>query len=558
MIPAFREPIHILGSGSIGLLFASSIRFKFPTFPVTLLVRDRHRHHFEKQKQMPSATTSASDRFTSPASSTSKSTSKSGSFSSYPNTKILKERFRHDDEVFVPHFVHQQPPHDHDDNPQPVMRVSWEQHIDPSSIVHSGRHSRRQYPFHHYNEDDDDCLLPPALASKNNNQFVSVPVEFVQDDHSEGYHNYKYTSSSSPIYNLIVATKSYQAKDAVENVLQRLLSQQPLPLNVQKLQQQQQQRRRIVVLCNGALAVKDELETLLRNTKQAVLDNTKQDSPFTSPKTAMVSAIENVDIVLATTTHGVYQRNVTSSPTYINDTTNTEAEDDVDVGLDKLNMNNTRADEATHRHLVHAGIGKTFIEEEMKHAHGGSLGELFCQVGLNCTVLSSSEMEELLWKKLAANCVINPLTALCQCTNGELLLEPTFPSTQQAVLSEIASLMGAIQKSQRSHDLDINSNEEDRESRFESLLQFVSQVIEDTKNNYSSLHQDIFNRQQKTEISHLNGYVVQKGKEFGVDCPTNEDLMMRVLELEKLQIQHQQYQSQQSYRDTVEASTNGQ
>ena len=556
MIPAFREPTHILGSGSIGLLFASSIRFKFPTFPVTLLVRDRHRHHFEKQKQMPSATTSASDRFTSPASSTSKSTSKSGSFSSYPNTKILKERFRHDDEVFAPHFVHhphqqshrhQQLPHDHRDDPQypeqiidhrPVMRISWEQHIDPSSIVHSGRHSHRHYPFHHYNDDDDDCLLPPALASKNNNQFVSVPVEFVHDDHIEGYHNYNDISSLSPIYNLIVTTKSYQAKDAVENVLQRLLSQQPPTLDVQKLQQQRQQRRRIVVLCNGALAVRDELETLLRDTKQAVLDGTKQDSSSTSSNpSAMVSAIDNIDIVLATTTHGVYRRNTTSSPTDNNDKINTSADDS---HFDNLNTNNTKADDATHRHLIHAGIGKTFIEEEMKYGNGGSLGELFCQVGLNCTALSSSEMEELLWKKLAANCVINPLTALCQCTNGELLLEPSFPSTQQGVLTEIASLMGAIQESHRTHEVGINSNEVGRESRFESLLQFVSQVIEDTKNNYSSLHQDIFNRQQKTEISHLNGYVVQKGKEFGVDCPTNEDLMMRILELEKLQIQHQQ------------------
>ena len=157
MIPAFREPIHILGSGSIGLLFASSIRFKFPAFPVTLLVRDRHRHHFDKQTRMPPPSTSVSDRFTSPASSTSKITSEAGSFSSYPNTKILRERFRHDDEVFAPHFVHhphqqshqhQQLPYDRKDDTEyserlidhrPVMKISWEQHIDPSSIVHGQR-----------------------------------------------------------------------------------------------------------------------------------------------------------------------------------------------------------------------------------------------------------------------------------------------------------------------------------------------------------------------------------------------------------------------------------
>ena len=47
--------LHILGAGSIGLLWASSIRSAIPDYPVTLLLRDHHRkrlnHHRYQQQQ---------------------------------------------------------------------------------------------------------------------------------------------------------------------------------------------------------------------------------------------------------------------------------------------------------------------------------------------------------------------------------------------------------------------------------------------------------------------------------------------------------------------------
>ena len=81
-----------------------------------------------------------------------------------------------------------------------------------------------------------------------------------------------------------------------------------------------------------------------------------------------------------------------------------------------------------------------------------------------------------------------------------------------------------------------NTNNLNRGSIIESpsaveLRNFVNQVIDDTRLNKSSMYQDILSKRQ-TEIDHLNGYIVRKGREVGVECPTNEDIYHRIKELD--------------------------
>jgi 2-dehydropantoate 2-reductase len=312
---AFREPLHILGAGSIGLLWAASIRSALPSYPVTLLLRDHHRARMKDGQ----------------------------------------------------------------------MNISWKR------------------------------LHQKSLSSE-----ISLPIQFLD--------------STERIQNLVVATKAYQAKDAVKSVLDRL----------------DPSSSKIIVLCNGALSVRDELSKIL----------------------------ENIPLVLATTTHGAY-----------------------------------REEHEKEQLLVHAGVGKTFVEEE---ASSADLAELWNSAGLNCQAISSADMNRLLWKKLAANCVINPLTALFQCTNGELLMEPAFPQLQQELLGEIAQI------AKKTADQNISED---------SLSSFVFQVIQDTRNNKSSMFQDIL-KKQRTEVDHLNGYVVQKGRDLGIESPANEEICQRILELQ--------------------------
>jgi hypothetical protein len=57
--------------------------------------------------------------------------------------------------------------------------------------------------------------------------------------------------------------------------------------------------------------------------------------------------------------------------------------------------------------------------------------------------------------------------------------------------------------------------------------EFVNQVIQETHTNRSSMLQDI-SYGRRTEIDHLNGYVVRKGRELKAECPINEDICQRI------------------------------
>jgi len=250
---------------------------------------------------------------------------------------------------------------------------------------------------------------------------------------------------------LLVTTKSYQAKDAVQTILEHSTI----------------RPSRIILLCNGALSVREELLPLVR--------------------------AKNIPLILATTTHGAYREGALE-------------------------------DENTSPCVVHAGVGQTFLQEE-----AADIIEAWNIAGLNCTTLSLSEMELFLWKKLAANAVINPLTALFGCKNGELLLEPSFFELQHELLHEISLIAQASLQERGETDESPLTSSTTTTTNEESLRQFVQKVIENTRENKSSMFQDML-LGKKTEIDHLNGYIVRKGRTFGIECPANEDIVSRILE----------------------------
>ncbi|KAJ5726382.1 uncharacterized protein N7483_007739 [Penicillium malachiteum] len=116
-------------------------------------------------------------------------------------------------------------------------------------------------------------------------------------------------------------------------------------------------------------------------------------------------------------------------------------------------------------------------------------------------------------EKLAVNCLINPLTALYDCTNGELLYIFKVTRTMRLLLFEISSVIFALPELQGVPGI---------EDRFapERLLRLTMNVANTTAENTSSMLQDL-QLGKFTEIDHMNGWIVDRGEELGIKCTLN-------------------------------------
>ncbi|AHJ75007.1 2-dehydropantoate 2-reductase [Kosakonia sacchari] len=109
-----------------------------------------------------------------------------------------------------------------------------------------------------------------------------------------------------------------------------------------------------------------------------------------------------------------------------------------------------------------------------------------------------------LWRKLAVNCVINPLTALHDCKNGDLR---AFPEEIQKVTHEVAAVI----------------EREGHHISADDLLSYVNQIIENTAENISSMLQDV-RAMRHTECDYITGYLLRRARAHGIAVPENARL----------------------------------
>lgn len=109
-----------------------------------------------------------------------------------------------------------------------------------------------------------------------------------------------------------------------------------------------------------------------------------------------------------------------------------------------------------------------------------------------------------LWRKLAVNCVINPLTALRNCKNGDLRDVPE-------EIEKIAREVAAVIEREGHH---ISADE---------LIAYVHQVIESTAENISSMLQDV-RAMRHTECDYITGYLLRRARVHGIAVPENARL----------------------------------
>lgn len=127
------------------------------------------------------------------------------------------------------------------------------------------------------------------------------------------------------------------------------------------------------------------------------------------------------------------------------------------------------------------------------------------QQGWGWQWVTEADMLELRWLKLLQNSVINPLTALANCSNGELLHHPLFrlatPLLQEG--QTVAAARGvAVPRDMRCR---------------------VQALAETTQTNISSMLQDI-RAGLETEMGAINGYIVREAAKHHVHVPTHQAL----------------------------------
>ncbi|KAL7541723.1 hypothetical protein ACHAXR_011149 [Thalassiosira sp. AJA248-18] len=338
---------------------------------------------------------------------------------------------------------------------------------------------------------NDQTWLAPVTVSrvtKDNNgnctvlRKCNIPVELIGETKGAqgATTNHLPDDGHSPIKCLLLCTKANDAIPALNSVWDRLiLSSPPLSSSPTK----------VIIMSNGALAIRDAIYKHFDDYVVARQDKQTFDG---GP----------VQIVLATTTHGAYQ-----------------STNNGDNNVGKYN-------------IVHAGEGST-------HCTNNEFAGVCRSIGWESAALSDLDMSVMLWKKLAVNCVINPLTAIHDVKNGQLLkfnkhMEQDIKVITRHILEEVSSV--AMMEMESLFEGNDNKTDSWLQSTREQLSvprleQFVLKVMSDTSDNISSMLQDVRAR-RTTEVRFLSGYVASLGQDkYGVKCPTNMEMCRLVEEL---------------------------
>lgn len=161
-------------------------------------------------------------------------------------------------------------------------------------------------------------------------------------------------------------------------------------------------------------------------------------------------------------------------------------------------------------HVVHAGYGDTVIGAIQAQQHmlaRNAVQALQCEL----PIAFAPDIERRLWLKLGVNSVINPLSAIHRCRNGELLELDDIDTTVTQLCDELAHVACAER-------IDLNT---------EQLRDETYRVMRATANNKSSMLQDIEARRD-TEIDFINGFIMQRAHQHGIVCAQHALLLDKI------------------------------
>lgn len=156
---------------------------------------------------------------------------------------------------------------------------------------------------------------------------------------------------------------------------------------------------------------------------------------------------------------------------------------------------------------------------------------------LNTALEPIHQLHHRLILKLITNCCINPLTALKDCKNGDLLHDNDALKTIREICEEAAEVLQR-KSAEDEEQMIMLAQSDSRPSSMNALLRTPSakeleeevlRVARLTTENYSSMLQDI-RKGKPTEIEYLNGHLTRLADLYGVATPANDDLAERLRE----------------------------
>lgn len=120
------------------------------------------------------------------------------------------------------------------------------------------------------------------------------------------------------------------------------------------------------------------------------------------------------------------------------------------------------------------------------------------------------DIERAQWRKLAVNAVINPLTALHRCRNGELLDGAERQQQMAALAAEVDQVLSV-----RYPDWPMDT------------LARSCEIATQTAANTSSMLADVL-AGRTTELRYINGYLLDQAKRIGLLLPAHQSLTHRL------------------------------
>ena len=159
-------------------------------------------------------------------------------------------------------------------------------------------------------------------------------------------------------------------------------------------------------------------------------------------------------------------------------------------------------------HVKHSGRGDLVLPAE-----AAALAAMFEKAEVPCRISQDIRVE--LWQKMVMNCAYNAISALGRAKYGPMARNPRIRGLMRRAIAETVAVA-------RAEGVALT---EDAVS--EAAWKLGEAMSEAT----SSTAQDV-ERGKPTEIESLNGYIVRRGAELGIDTPVSETLtaLVRLIE----------------------------